>query len=89
VSSTAVTRKHGAISGQYSSTIQGCPYSWTDTMSRRLQHWPLRDEDLLSPRRGQQSEHHERVGDGLQAEPRDGVRAALPNAGQRSRYARR
>ena len=27
VSSTAVTRKHGAISGQYSSTIQGCPYS--------------------------------------------------------------
>ena len=55
-------------------------------MSRRLQHWPLRDEDPLSPRRGQQSEHHERVGDGLQAEPRDGVRAALPDAGQRSRY---
>ena len=35
VSSTAVTRKHGAINGQYSPKIQGCPYSWTDTMSSR------------------------------------------------------
>src|SRR5436309_448918 len=57
-----------------------------DPEARRLQHWLLRDEDLLGPRRGQQSEHHERVGHGLQAEPRDGVRAALPDARQRSRY---
>jgi hypothetical protein len=57
-----------------------------DPEARRLQHWLLRDEDLLGPRRGQQSKHHERVGHGLQAEPRDRVRAALAGVGQRSRY---
>ena len=56
-----------------------------DPEAGRLQHWPLRGEDLLGPRRGQQPEHHERVGHGLQAEPRDRERAALPGAGQRSR----
>ena len=35
LSSTAVTRKHGAINGQDSSKIHGYPYSWTDTMSSR------------------------------------------------------
>jgi hypothetical protein len=52
-----------------------------DPDAGRLQHWPLRGEDLLGPRRGQQPEHHERVGHGLHAESRDRVRAALPDAG--------
>ncbi len=33
VSSTAVTRKHGVMLGQYPLMTKGCPYSWTDTMS--------------------------------------------------------
>ena len=51
----------------------------------RFQHRPLRGEDLLGARLGQQPEHHERVGHRLQAEPHDRERAPRPGRGQRSR----